>query len=109
MEEADDEGERAEHPIAVAVWQPAVGQTLESVLGTVAFKSRKKPEEVGAWVEAVSDKLQDIGIESLRDFVTDVLVVNQRLKIGGHKQLHNTTKKLIWAEICEILFGTDPE
>ena len=109
MEDADEEVVEAEHPVAVAVWQPAVGQTLVSVLGTVAFKLRKTPNKVETWVEAARAKLQDIGIESVRDFVTDVLVVNHRLRIGGHRQLHNTTKKMIWAEIYAILFGTDPE
>ena len=109
MEGIDEEGNPGEHPVAVAVWQPAAGQTLVSVLGTVAYKARKTPTEAEAWVEAVRAKLEDIGIESVRDFVTEVLVINHRLKIGGHRQLHHTTKKMMWDEICEILFGVEPE
>ena len=38
MESSDDEVEPVDHPVAVAVWQPAAGHTLLSVLGTVAHK-----------------------------------------------------------------------
>ena len=108
MEASDDNADpMVEHPVAVAIWHPAEGQTLESVLGTVANKMRMTPCEVGSWVEAVRNKLEDIGIESVRDFVTDILVINNTLRIGGHRQLHRTTLKMIWIEVTEILFGTE--
>ena len=85
MEASNNEADlMVEHPVAVAIWQPAEGQTLESVLGTVANKMRMTPSEVGSWVEAVRDKLEDIGIDSVQDFVTDILVINNTLRIGGH-------------------------
>ena len=103
-------GEEEEEEVrvqALVALQPAVNQTLVSVLGTVAVEMRMSPSEVMAWVKAVQSKLEDIGVESVQDFVTDILVVNGRLKIGGHCQLHRTTLKMMWSEVCQIIFRPD--
>ena len=107
MESSDDEEVVGQPVAADAIWQPELGQTMEAVLGIVAMKRRMKPGETDAWVKAVRAKLEDIGIETVREYVTCVMEVNTLLKSGGHPCLHQITLKAIWHEVCEIVLGSE--
>jgi hypothetical protein len=58
-----------------------------------------------AWVRVIWQKLRDIGIESVRDYVSSVLSVNERLVAYGHGPLYKKTLTAMLVEACEMMFG----
>ena len=72
-------------PVAVVVG-PFV-----TMLNTVAMRKRMSGEVADGWVEAVRSKLEDIGVESIEDFVRGIVLLNRDLMRSGNRQLHATT------------------
>jgi hypothetical protein len=63
------------------------------------------------WVNTVEEKLRDVEVFSIRDFVTAAVTVNRRLQSRGFTQLHFTTIKLMLGHACDVLYeeeGFDP-
>ena len=84
-------------------------QPLVMMLNEVAFK-RKMTGAVGAgWVESVRAKLEGVGVETLRDFVQQVLEINPRLMTGWLQCLHDSTLNMMLAQICEMVMGPEEE
>ena len=80
---------------------------LEGMLEMVAFKKGMVGEASISWVGTVLEKLEDVGVTGLRDFVRHVLVLNTRLANNGHRQLHQTTLNMMLREVCEMMFGEE--
>jgi hypothetical protein len=59
------------------------------------------------WIDAVVAKLKDVGVVTVRDFVTTVLLVNRRLARAGHSQLHEPTLQAMLEEAHGMMFGPD--
>ena len=84
-----------------------VVRPLVVLLDVVAQKRGMSRDANDAWVGAVAAKLEDIGVRTLRDFVRSAVVVNQRLKRRGHRELHETTLLLLLEEICLMVMGPE--
>jgi hypothetical protein len=106
-----EEGE--EYGLVVEVVTSGPGQVvvgvrpLEVVLDVVAQKRGMKRSDNNAWVEAVRAKLADVGVVTLRQFVMNVLVLNQKLRARHHRELHETTLNQVLAEVCEMVMGPE--
>ena len=59
------------------------------------------------WVIGVTEKLVDIGLRTVDDFVREVLFVQGRLVDGGHRRLHDCTMRALMKEACDILLGPE--
>ena len=70
--------------------------------------SETRDESVGAraaWVSAVFRKLNLVDVVSLQDFVRSVMVVNERLVRGRHRQIPVSMLQQMFDESCDMLFG----
>jgi hypothetical protein len=54
-------------------------------------------------------KLNDIGVKSVRDFISSVLTVNSRLERNGHRQMHTITLTSMLSQACELIFEDESE
>jgi hypothetical protein len=88
---------------------PAGFRPMVGMLGMVAFKKNVIGPVADAWVEAVRSKFADVGVESLRDFVRCVLMINRRLRNADHSVVHQTTLNMMLREVCDMLFGPEEE
>jgi hypothetical protein len=86
---------------------PAGPLPLVMMLEMVAFKRRMVGVEAEVWVESVRAKLAQVRINSLRDFLRYMLVINRRLHNAGHKQLHQSTLSMMSREVVEMLWGPE--
>jgi hypothetical protein len=80
------------------------------MLNEMAFKRRMTRSDGDMWVKSVQAKLEDVGVETVRDFIHDMLVLNRRLQVSGHWQLHDSTLNMILVEVCVMaVFGPEDE
>ena len=86
---------------------PAGPLPLVMMLEMVAFKHQMVGIEAEVWVELVRAKLAQVRINSLRDFLRYMLVINRRLHNAGHKQLHPLTLSMMSREVVEMLCGPE--
>ena len=77
---------------------------LLEVLARVAAAREMTGAESRMWVGAVHDKLNDVEVFSVRDFIVASLTVNRRLHARGYKQLHFTTLKLMLRRSCDVMY-----
>jgi hypothetical protein len=59
------------------------------------------------WIEGVTENLEEVGIQTVVDFIRGVLQVNRRLGDRGHQRLHERTVGLLMEKACEIMFGPE--
>ena len=71
---------------------------LVVMLNNVARRKRMIGREAETWVEAVRAKFEDIGVESIQDFVRGILLLNRDLMRSGSRQLHATTIDMMLEE-----------
>ena len=90
-------------PVRMEVWPLVV------MLDVVAQRRGMNRGDNDAWVEAVRAKLADVGVETLRQFVMSVLVLNKKLRARHHRELHETTLNQLLAEVCKMLMGPEVE
>jgi hypothetical protein len=81
----------------------AVVGPLVAVLNTVASRKLMSGAEAEAWVEAVRSKLEDIGVESIEDFVRGIILLNRDLMRSGNRQLHATTVDMMLEEAMAMV------
>jgi hypothetical protein len=78
-------------------------------VGVIVARTAERRGFVGVsrdgWIAAVTENLEDVGIESVVDFIRMVLGVNNRLGDRGHQRMHESTVKLMMEEACDIMFG----
>jgi hypothetical protein len=91
------------------VLQLIVARPLVAILDVVAQRRGMRRSSINAWVEAVRSKLEDIGVVSLREFLTNILVLNRNLRARQHAVLHETTLTMILVEVCEMVMGPEDE
>ena len=77
---------------------------LLAVLARVAAARAMTGAESKMWIGAVHDKLNDVEIFSVRDFIVASLTVNRRLHARGYRQLHFTTLKLMLRRSCDVMY-----
>jgi hypothetical protein len=94
-------------PIAAAIPVAEVVPAMIVMLRAVAERKGLLDNAAESWVDAVFDKFGDIGVETLRDFVTDMVVLNQRLLTLGHTKLHKTTLTMMLEETASVLQWPD--
>ena len=76
---------------------------LTAMLEMVAWKCGSCGAEGAAWVEGMSDKLSDVGVDTVREFVEAVLGLNQRLAAVGHDQVGRATLDMMLLEVGEMM------
>jgi hypothetical protein len=82
---------------------------LIGMLEMVAFKRGLRDRGAEMWVHVIFSNLGDIGIHTLRKFMSSVLTVNEKLNDSGHKRLDVETLDLMVEEVCDMLFGPEEE
>jgi hypothetical protein len=80
---------------------------LAVVLDVVTQKRKMTTAASEAWVQTVMDKLEDIGVTTVRDFLLNAVMINKKLKDRSHRELHVSTLNLILAEIVELVMGAE--
>jgi hypothetical protein len=76
-------------------------QPLVGMLEIVAFGMIGRDGDV--WAEFIYATLADVGVKTLHDFVSLVLVVNRKLADHGHDNLCQTTLNMMLIEVCHML------
>ena len=99
--EADDVLSRVVVPEAVEI------QDMVLILWGVAAKRGKVGEVAETWVEEVRAKFEDVGVDTIRDFVRYALVLQRRLNYAGHHMIHHSTHNMMLREVSEMFF--EPE
>jgi hypothetical protein len=94
-------------PIAAAIPVAEVVPAMTVMLRAVAERKGLLDNAAEGWVDAVFDKFGDIGVDTLRDFVTDVVVLNKRLLTLGHTRMHKTTLSMMLEETASVLQWPD--
>jgi hypothetical protein len=74
------------------------------VLTRVAAAREMTGAESRMWVGAVHDKLNDVEIFSVREFIVASMTVNRRLHARGYRQLHFSTMKLMLRKSCDVMY-----
>ena len=82
---------------------------LLGMLEMVAFKHGLRVRGAEMWVHVIYSNLRDVGIHTLRGFMSSVLTVNKKLDDSGHKRLEVHTLNLMVAEVCDMMFGPEEE
>jgi hypothetical protein len=82
---------------------------LLGMLEMVAFKRGLRGMGADMWVQVIYANLGDIGIHTLREFMSSVLTVNEKLDDSGHKRLEAHTLNLMVVEVCDMMFGPEEE
>ena len=76
----------------------AMVDPLSVMVQTVARRKRMIGATAEAWVEAILYKFDDIGVESVQDFVRGILLINHDLARSGSRQLPATTLDMMLEE-----------
>jgi hypothetical protein len=82
---------------------------LPYVITLVANKSDMDMEEMNEWIQSVQEKLGDVGVHTLRQFVTNVVGLNGMLTARGHGEFPETTLKMMLEEACMFVMGPEGE
>jgi hypothetical protein len=96
------EDEMADHGIDPAVVGPP-GQLID-ILRRVAFLRGTTVGARNTWAMTVQQKLHDVEIFNIRDFVEYSGSINRRLQARHFKELHYTTMKLLLRAACDEIF-----
>ena len=80
---------------------------LSYVITVVAEKSDMDTDEMNEWIQSVNASLDDVGVHTLRQFVTNVVGLNSMLTTRGHGELHETTLKMMLEEACVFVMGPE--
>jgi hypothetical protein len=78
---------------------------LYAMVEMMADRTGQTDDVGAAWVRVIWEKLRDIGVETVRDYVSSVLSVNRRLVAYGHGPLYKKTLTALLEEACEMMFG----
>ena len=78
---------------------------LIDIVRRVSFLRGKTAASRNTWAMAVQEKLHDVEIYTVRDFVEGSQSINRRLRQREHKELHFTTMKLILRAACDDIYG----
>jgi hypothetical protein len=101
-------------PVAEPVIEPIDLDTLfkcgalRVVLELVGHQHGQRGAEGVIWVDVVLAKLNDISMKTVWDFISMVLMVNNRLARGGHWQLHTATLMEMLGKSYKMAFGAEP-
>jgi hypothetical protein len=76
---------------------------LTGMLEMVAWKCGMCGKDGEAWVEGMVDKLLDVGVEMVRNFVGSVLVLNKRLTENQHDKVGQATLNMMLMEVCDMM------
>jgi hypothetical protein len=85
------------------------GNALVYMVKIVAV--RKELEEVPKrfWEEAVVEKLNSVGIHTLKDLKMAVVGLNRRLGVARHPRLHELTINLMMEVVAEMVLPAEDE
>jgi hypothetical protein len=92
-------------PIVDAVEMEVVFECgeLGAMLEVVADKLGMTGIPGERWIDAVLVKLNDVGVETVKDFMIGVLTVNRRLIAARHRPLHEMTLEAMLIEANEMM------
>ena len=107
-EEMENERKRMTNPEAIAD-RDELREMITVVALTkndiVALTKNETRYARGQWILAVHPKLNAVGVHSLRDFARSVMVLNKKLKDGGHAPIDEETLEQMFDVACDMLFG----
>jgi hypothetical protein len=78
--------------------QDEVEQETRKFLMKIAVLKKMKPMNINYWVDALSNKLKDIGITKVSHLRKEIVQLNKKLNKYGHSMLHTRTLNLIAQE-----------
>jgi hypothetical protein len=104
MTEAEDPDEM---PMAEAIDVTMLfeGGELYALIEMMADKTGQTGDVGEAAVRVIWEKLRDIGVETVQDYVSLVLSVNRRLVVYGHGPLYDETLIAMLEEACAMVFS----
>jgi hypothetical protein len=78
--------------------QDDVESETRKFLKKIAILKKMKPLNVNSWVDAMWNKLEDIGITKISHLRQEIVQVNKKLRDYGHSMLHTRTLHLLAQE-----------
>jgi hypothetical protein len=78
--------------------QGGVEPETREFLKKIAVLKKMKQMNVNSWVDAMSNKLEDIGITKVSHLRQEIVQANKKLRDYGHSMLHTRTLHLISQE-----------
>jgi hypothetical protein len=88
MEEAEDVGER---PL------------LSELVQVVALQRHMERAVADGWCDAVIDKLEDVGVNTVGDVIRSIRTLNRMLSNNNHPRLHQISLDLMLSTACHLL------
>jgi hypothetical protein len=79
---------------------------LRVMVVTVAFEKGLEGISGTGWVTAVVDKLNSVGVMTLRDFIAQSTSINKTLGAAGLAQFHANTLRSMMETVTEMVLGT---
>jgi hypothetical protein len=82
-------------------------ETLRVMVVTVAFEKGFEGISGSGWVKAVVDKLNSVGVKTLKDMIRQSTTINQTLGAAGHARFHRTTLRSMMETIVKMVLGLE--
>ena len=80
---------------------------MVAMLGRVARKRGMPGGDVDTWVAATQAALDDVGVQSMRRFVTNAVRLNRMLRERGHPGLEEAIIIQVLEEITDMVMGPE--
>jgi hypothetical protein len=88
---------------------PSSNDEMGVFLRRVAVAKKISSENVGQWVTSVRFKFDGIGIYTVRDVVSDIIMLNRKLSEAGAPMMHYQTLDLMARHGVDIMLGPTVE
>ncbi len=78
---------------------------VPSIITMVAQRMEMEDGKERKWIQSVEEGFEDVGVHTLRQFVTNVVRLNTLLAACRHPQLRETTLRMLLQEACTFMMG----
>jgi hypothetical protein len=78
---------------------------LPYIITMVAQRMEMEEGKERKWIQSVEAGFEDVGVHTLRQFVTNVVRLNTLLAARRHPQLRETTLRMLLQEACTFMMG----
>ena len=78
---------------------------LRLLLQTVIAKRNDDAGAQESWVALWEQRLNAVGVMSVKDYVRSVMVLNKKSVDAGYREMDEFIKETVFNEACDMLFG----
>jgi hypothetical protein len=88
-----------------------LGETMTEVLPLpyiitmVAQRMEIEKDKETEWIKSIQERFEDVGVYTVRQFVTNVVRLNTMLAVRRHNQLLEKTLRMLLQEACTFMMG----